>query len=93
MPKNLLLWTRVVSTRENRYITCNIQRFNVIFCLFLCVDSLRSSQQFFSHFGTGLPGLNQYKAEDKVSCPRRQHSALGEARNRNPSISSQALYH
>ena len=25
-----------------------------------CFDSLRPSQQFFSHVWTGLPGLNQY---------------------------------
>ena len=30
----------------------------------VCFDSLRLSQQFFSQDGTGLPGLNQYKAED-----------------------------
>ena len=29
----------------------------LIFCLF---DLIMSSQQFFSYFGTGLPGLNQY---------------------------------
>ena len=28
-------------------------------------DSLRPSQQFFSHVRTGLSGLNQYKAADK----------------------------
>ena len=28
-----------------------------------------------------------------VSCSRTQHSASGEARSRNPSISGQALYH
>ena len=26
----------------------------------LCYDSLRLSQQFFSHVRTGLPGLNQH---------------------------------
>ena len=29
-------------------------------CLFVYFDSLRPSQYFFSHVGTGLPGLNQY---------------------------------
>ena len=28
--------------------------------LTFCFDSLHSSQQFFSHVGMGLPGLNQY---------------------------------
>ena len=27
---------------------------------FVCFDSLRPSQQFFSHMGTDLPALNQY---------------------------------
>ena len=27
--------------------------------MFVCVDSLRPSQQFFSYVGTGLPELNQ----------------------------------
>ena len=30
-------------------------------------DSLRPSQQFFSHVRTGYPGLNQYLVEDRVS--------------------------
>ena len=36
-------------------------------------------------FGTGIPGLNQCKVEDKVSCS----STSGEARTCNPSMSSQ----
>ena len=40
----------------------------------VCVDSLHLSQQFFSHAGTGLPGLNQYYAVDKMSRSRTQHS-------------------
>ena len=31
---------------------------------------LHPSQQFFSHIGTSLSGLNQYLAKDKVSCSR-----------------------
>ena len=34
----------------------------------VCCDFLHPSQQFFSHVMTVLPGLNQYKAADKVSC-------------------------
>ena len=30
------------------------------------------SQQYFSHVRTGLPGLNQYLVEDRVSCSRTQ---------------------
>ena len=41
----------------------------------------------------GLPGLNQYYAEDKVSCSRTQCSATGEALTINPSISSQAHHY
>ena len=28
--------------------------------VFVCFDSLHPCQQFFSHVGTGLSGLNQY---------------------------------
>ena len=36
---------------------------------------LHPSQQFFSHIGTGLHGLNQYLEAvlDEVSCSRTQH--------------------
>ena len=61
----------------------------------MCVwfDSLRPSQQFFSYVGMGLPGLNQYFARINVSRSRTQHSDAGEARNRGPSVLSQALCH
>ena len=52
-----------------------------------------SHQQSFSYVGTGLPGLNQYKARINVSCSRTQRSDAGEARTCGPSVSSQALYH
>ena len=42
-------------------------------------DSLRPRQQCFSYVETGLPGLTQFKAEDKVSC-----SASDEVRTRDP---------
>ena len=35
-------------------------------CLFVCFDSLRPSQHFFSHVGTGLPALNQYLSRVSV---------------------------
>ena len=59
---------------------------------FVC--SLRPNQQFFSHVGMGLPGLNQYKEADKVSCSRTQHSdsAGGETQTSNPSIPTLRLY-
>ena len=49
---------------------------------FVCFDALQPSQQFFSHVRSlsCLPGLNQYKAEDKVSCSRIQCSASNETR-------------
>ena len=47
----------------------------------------------FSHVVMGLPGYNQYYAEDKVSCSRTQCSACGEAQTHNSAISSKALYH
>ena len=40
-----------------------------LFCtdiLFVCFDVLRPSQHFFSHVRTGLSGLIQYLAENKV---------------------------
>ena len=48
--------------------------------IFAWFDSLHHSQQCFSQVGTGLPGLNQYKAKDKVSCSRTQHISSGEGR-------------
>ena len=43
---------------------------------FVCVDVLHPSQQFFSHVRmiSCLPGLNQYKAADKVSYSRTKYS-------------------
>ena len=41
--------------------------------------------------GTGLPGLNQYKARVDVLAQGPQHSDFGEARIRGPSVSSQAI--
>ena len=61
-------------------------------CLFVWFDSLLPSQQFFSYVGTGLPGLNQYKASINVSCSRTQRSEDGEAKTHDTSVSSQALY-
>ena len=43
-------------TKDFQYLR-RIKLFGVIF---VCVDSLCPSQQFFSHVGMGLPGLNQY---------------------------------
>ena len=55
-------------------------------------DAFHPSQQSFSHDGMFL-GLNQYKAEEKVSCLWIQHSASGEVQTSNPSNSSSAFYH
>ena len=56
--------------------------------LFVGFDFLHPSQQFFSYVGMGLPGLTI-----NVSCARTQRSDADEARTRNPSFLSQALYH
>ena len=56
---------------------------------FVSVDSFYHTQQFFSYVWTGLPGLNKYQAEDKVSCSRTQCSASGEAQTSNPTIESE----
>ena len=53
-------------------------------CLFVWVDTLCPSQQFFCHFRK-FPWFNQYLEEDKVSCSsKKKHSACGEARTSNP---------
>ena len=51
------------------------------------------SQQLFSYIMRGLPGLNQYLARVKVSCSRTQCSDAGEVWIRDPSVTSEALYH
>ena len=56
---------------------------DILFCLFVGVDSLHPGQLFFSYVGTVLP----------VSCARTQCSASEEARTCNPSILSQVLFH
>ena len=62
-------------------------------CLSHLTDQPDTSQStFFSRVWTGLPGLNQYYTEDKVSCSRTHCIASGEAPTCNPSISRQALY-
>ena len=33
---------------------------NLNYIIFVCFESLRPSQQFFSYVGMSLPGLNQY---------------------------------
>ena len=45
--------------------TCTIINHYLLFTL---LNNLRPSQQFFSYFGTGLPGFNQYSARINVSC-------------------------
>ena len=66
---------------------------NTVLSLYFVFDFLYPSQQFFNHIETGLSGLNQYYAEDKVSYSRTQCSAYGKARTCNPLISILALYH
>ena len=69
---------------ENRYIDC---------CAYF--DSLHPSQKYFSHVGTGLPGLKKYQAADKVSCPRTRYSesSSSETQTINPSFPCLTLYH
>ena len=64
-----------ISTREwNSQYHVMVDKSISCFCFY----SLLPSQQFFSHIRTGLPGLNQYYAEDKVSSSRTQCSAFGD---------------
>ena len=64
-------------------------------CMFVYVDALHSSQQYFEHviMISCFPGLSQYLAEDKVSCCRIQHSDYSESQTSNPPIRNQMLYH
>ena len=55
------------------FVVCLLVLFRLV--LFVCFDSKRSSHECFSHVGTGIPGMNQYLADDKVSCSRKQRSA------------------
>ena len=60
---------------------------------FVCFDSLRPINKFYSYKGTGLPELNEYYARINVSCSKTHGSDAVEARTRGPSVSSQAFYH
>ena len=64
----------------------SVQLFVLDTFLFVCVDALHPSQQVFSHarLPCCLPRLNQYLAENKVSCSRAQQSAFGEPQTSNP---------
>ena len=57
--------------------------------LFVWLDSLLFSQQFFSYVGTGLSGLPVLIKD----CSRTQQSYAGKAQIPNPWVSSQALFH
>ena len=48
--------------------------------LFVEVEALRPSQQFFSHVGTFSLVYPVLSNEDDVSCSRTQHRAAGEMR-------------
>ena len=71
-----LVWVRIVFNigldKRNKQI-----KMKMTICLFVLI-LLRSSQQFFSHVGTSLAGLNQYEAEDIFSCSRTKHSNYNE---------------
>ena len=55
-------------------------------------DSLRPSQHFFQLCRDGYSWVEPVLSKDKC-VSRTQHSDADEARNRGPSVSSQALYH
>ena len=64
--------------------------------LFVWVEALRPSQQFFSHVGTELPlpGYDLYLFwEVNVSCSRIQHGDLSDDRAPDLSLQSPKLYH
>ena len=53
---------------------------HIVIYLFVCLfvlnfDSLHPSQQFFSHVGTGLPGLN-LSTKLRIKCLAQGHKAV-----------------
>ena len=91
---HLHLYLKVRLTYRERNIFC--EKFAACkTCLFVYVDALHTSEQFFSHIRmiASLTWLNQYLAEDIVSCSWTHHSAFGESRTHDPSISSLPLSH
>ena len=70
----------------------SLQWLMVIFCFFVLI--LYVPVNIFNHLRTGLPGLNQYYASDKVSCSRTQHndSTGSESQICNPLILILRLY-
>ena len=68
----------------------------MVWVLFVCFDTLRSSQQFFSHVWmiSDPLVLNQYVAADKVSCSKTQRSdsAGGESGTSQPLIANLKRY-
>ena len=66
---------------------------NIMIIMFVClIRFFMSHQQSFSYIGTGLPGLNQFKAGINVLAQGPQRSDDGEARTWGLLVSSQA-YH
>ena len=60
--------------------------------VFVWVEALRPSQQFFSHVGTFSWVAPILSNEDEVSCSRTQHRTLGEILTCNLAIKNRALY-
>ena len=77
------------------YFTFTSGLFSSDYFLFVRVEALRPSQQFFSHVETEplLPGYYQYFLGGNVSCSRIQHVDLSEDRTPDLSLRSATLYH
>ena len=90
---HIVFWLYAITGSVHCVLSLKAVHINLLFCLFILFDFIHPSQQIFSYVGMCLPGLNLYLAGINVSCSRTQCSTVGEAQTRNPSTSSQALYH
>ena len=67
---------------------------NMAFLNVFCGGGLHPSQEYYSHEGTFscVPALNQYLAEDHMSCSNTQHSDSGESQTSDPLILMSCLF-
>ena len=85
---------KTYSSRDQHFhLEISVVSMQIQCSLSLLFNSVSPSQQFFIHVRTGLHGLNLYSARINVPCLRTQCSDACEVWTRNPSVSSQALYH
>ena len=77
---------------KNKCIANHLKKQLHCFCLFVWVEALRPSQQFFKHVGTFSWVEPILSNSEKVSCSRTQHRAPSEIQTHELAITSPALY-